>query len=351
MFRFAFIGCGKIALKHANLLANGNISDGKLQCVCDLDLEKARKFGEKYNVSYFDNYHDMLLKEKIDVIVILTESGTHPNILFDTAKYKKHFVVEKPIALSIVDAEKMQKLCSDLNLKLFVIKQNRFNLPVQKMREAYENGRFGKLILGTVRVRWSRDENYYNQADWRGTWKLDGGVLANQAIHNIDLLQWMMGKPISVFGYSSNAIANIETEDTAVAIVRFENGSLGAIEATTATKPHDLEGSFSLLGEGGSVVIEGFAANKMKTWEFVDKRKEDSEVFEKYANNPLNVFAFGHKLYYENIVLNLKGKKSKIVDGCEGINSLKLVAAIYESIETKKEVFLDNLKGHSKLGF
>ena len=312
MFRFAFIGCGKIALKHAKLLANGNINDAKLQCVCDLDLEKARQFGTNFNIAYYSDYHEMLEKEKIDVIVILTESGTHPNILFDTAKYKKHFVVEKPIALSIEAAEKMQELCSDLNLKLFVIKQNRFNLPIQKMREALEIGRFGKLIMGTVRVRWSRDENYYNQADWRGTWKLDGGVLANQAIHHIDLLQWMMGKPISVFGYSSNAIANIEAEDTAVAVVKFENGSLGAIEATTATKPHDLEGSFSLLGEGGSVVIEGFSANQMKTWEFVDRYIEDAKVVEKCAINPSNIFAYGHKLYYENIVLNLKGKKIKL---------------------------------------
>ena len=351
MFQFAFIGCGKIAYKHAKLLANGNINDAKLQCICDLDLGKAKEFGKKFNIPFYANYHEMLSKENVDVIVILTESGTHHSILFDTAKYKKHFVVEKPIALSVEAAEKMQKICSDLNLKLFVIKQNRFNLPIQKMRDAYENGRFGKLTLGTVRVRWSRDENYYNQADWRGTWKLDGGVLANQAIHHIDLLQWMMGKPVSVFGYSSNAIANIETEDTAVAVVRFDNGSLGAIEATTATKPHDLEGSFSLLGEGGSVVIEGFAANKMKTWEFVDKHIEDSEVFEKYAINPEDVFAYGHKLYYENIILNLKEKNNKIVDGSEGINSLKLVSAIYESIETKREVFLDNLRGHSKLGF
>jgi predicted dehydrogenase len=233
---------------------------------------------------------------------------------------------------------------------LFVVKQNRFNLPVVALRQALEAGRFGKLLLGTVRVRWCRTQEYYSQDAWRGTWALDGGVIANQASHHVDLLEWMMGDVHSVFAYATTALAEIEAEDTAVVAVKFRNGGLGLIEATTATRPRDLEGSISILGENGSVEIGGFAVNQMKVWEFVDQQAQDGEVIAKYSVNPPNVYGFGHQAYYEHVVDCIVNDKPQLVDGLEGRKSLELISAIYESIETGREVPLRFTPNKCRLG-
>jgi predicted dehydrogenase len=230
------------------------------------------------------------------------------------------------------------------------VKQNRFNVPVVKLREALVKGRFGKLVLGTVRVRWCRTQEYYNQDKWRGTWAMDGGVLTNQASHHIDLLEWMMGDVDSVFAKSTTALVDIEAEDTAVVVLQFRNGALGIIEATTATRPKDLEGSISILGEYGSVEIGGFAVNKMIHWSFINKIEGDDEVLEKFSENPPNVYGYGHKAYYEHVVDSILNNKKQLVDGLEGRKSLELITAIYESIETGKEVFLRFKPTRCKLG-
>ena len=194
--------------------------------------------------------------------------------------------------------------------------------------------------MGTVRVRWNRDQAYYDQASWRGKWSSDGGVLANQASHHIDLLEWMMGDVESVFAKSTTALVNIEAEDTAVVVLKFRSGALGIIEATTATRPKDLEGSISILGENGSVVIGGFAVNKMQTWNFTDELPEDVDILERYSVNPPDVYGFGHKAYYEHVVDCINNETPQLVDGFEGRRSLELIMAIYESVETGREVQL-----------
>lgn len=196
---------------------------------------------------YFTDMHQMMQSENLDVVVVLTESGNRKNVV-DLAPYGKHIVVEKPMALTLDDADAMIQACDKTGAKLFVVKQNRFNVPVVKLREALEQGRFGKLVLGTVRVRWCRPQDYYDQAPWRGTWAMDGGVLTNQASHHVDMLEWMMGDVESVFARGATALAHIEAEDTTVVTLKFRNGALGVIEATTATRPKDLEGSISVLG-------------------------------------------------------------------------------------------------------
>jgi predicted dehydrogenase len=231
-----------------------------------------------------------------------------------------------------------------------VVKQNRFNVPVVKLRQALEAGRFGKLVMGTVRVRWCRRQEYYNRDAWRGTWAMDGGVLTNQASHHIDLLQWMMGDVESVMAMSRTALVDIEAEDTAVVILRFRNGALGIIEATTATRPKDLEGSLSILGEKGSVEIGGFAVNQMKVWNFAEELPEDREVLEKYSVNPPNVYGYGHQAYYEHVVQSIRNNTHQLVDGLEGRRSLELINAIYESIETGREVQLRFRAKYSRLG-
>ena len=213
-----------------------------------------------------------------DVVSILTDSGSHADVTVELAPYGRHIVVEKPMALTLQDADAMIRACDANGIRLFVVKQNRFNVPIVKTREALEQGRFGKIVMGTVRVRWCRDQAYYDQADWRGRWATDGGVLSNQASHHIDVLEWMLGDVSSVFAMSRTALVDIEAEDTAVVLVRFVSGALGIIEATTATRPRDLEGSLSILGENGSVEVGGFALNLMKTWQFTTTEPGDEKV-------------------------------------------------------------------------
>jgi UDP-N-acetyl-2-amino-2-deoxyglucuronate dehydrogenase len=350
MLNFALVGCGRIAKRHSELLGLGQIKHARLTAVCDIDLTKAKRIGEEFNIPFFDDMHQMMKNMEIDVVVVLTESGNHAKNVIELAKYGKHIVVEKPMALTLDDADAMISACDQNGAKLFVVKQNRFNVPVIKLREAKEAGRFGKLIMGTVRVRWCRPQSYYDQDSWRGTWAMDGGVLTNQASHHIDLLEWMMGDVESVFAMSTTALANIEAEDTAVVTLRFKDGALGIIEATTAVRPKDLEGSISVLGEKGTVEIGGFAVNKMRVWSFVEPHDDDDDVMEKYSVNPPNVYGFGHQAYYEHVADCILNKKQHLVDGLQGRKSLELINAIYESVETGKEVKLRFVSKHCKLG-
>jgi len=350
MLKFALVGCGRIAKRHSELLGLNQIENASLVAVCDIIEEKAREKGEQYNIPYYTDMDEMMKNEDIDVVSVLSESGYHAKHVINLAKYGKHIVVEKPMALTLDDADAMIETCDKNGCRLFVVKQNRFNVPVVKLREAMEANRFGKLVLGTIRVRWCRDQNYYDQADWRGKWSMDGGVLTNQASHHVDLLEWMMGDVESVFAKSTTALVNIEAEDTAVVTVKFKNGALGIIEATTAVRPKDLEGSISVLGEKGTVEIGGFAVNKMLHWNFTEKIEGDDEVMENYSVNPPNVYGFGHQAYYEHVVDSILNNKVQLVDGLVGRKSLELVTAIYESIETGKEVFLRFKPTKCKLG-
>jgi predicted dehydrogenase len=350
MIKFALVGCGRIAKRHSELLGFQQIANASLVAVCDVLEEKAKKLGEQFNIPYYTDMDEMMQNENIDIVSVLTESGYHAKHVINLAKYGKHVVVEKPMALTLDDADKMIEVCDKNNVRLFVVKQNRFNVPVVKLREAIDLNRFGKLVLGTIRVRWCRDQKYYDQADWRGKWSMDGGVLTNQASHHVDLLEWMMGDVESVFAKSMTALVDIEAEDTAIVTIKFKNGALGIIEATTAVRPVDLEGSISVLGEKGAVEIGGFAVNKMIHWNFEVEQEGDDKVMEQYSVNPPNVYGFGHQEYYDHVVDSIINNKAQLVDGFVGRKSLELVTAIYESIETGKEVFLRFKPTKCKLG-
>lgn len=349
--KFAIVGCGRILQKHIDAI--NEIDEAVLVAVCDTDYKKAKAVSEKYkDVRSYSTYDEMLQKEDVDVVNILTPSGYHPFHTIDIVKkYKKHIVCEKPMALRLQEADEMIRVCDKNGVRLFVIKQNRYNLPVIKLREALDQDRFGKMVMGTVRVRWSRHQSYYDQDAWRGTWELDGGVITNQASHHIDLLEWMLGEPISVMATTKTFLADIEVDDTAAAIIKFRNGAIGIVEATTATRPNDLEGSLSVLGEKGSVVIGGFSVNKMQSWRFEDETEEQSrEILNKFAEIPPNIYGFGHKRYLEHVIDCIKNNKKALVDGIEGRKSIELINAMYESSETGKEVFLHFEPKLSKLG-
>lgn len=350
MIRFGILGCGRIAKRHADLLGTGQIKGAKLVAVCDVDPARADAFATRYEVRGFTHIDQLLADGEVDAVAVLTPSGLHAEHAVAVARSRRHVVVEKPMALTLSDADRMIKAAEAAGVRLFVVKQNRFNVPVVKAREALDAGRLGQVVLGTVRVRWCRDQAYYDHDAWRGTYAQDGGVIANQASHHVDMLGWFMGPALSVHARGSRSLVRIEAEDTAVATVRFASGALGVIEATGATRPRDLEGSLSVLGSGGSIEISGFAVNQMRHWDFVHPLADDAEVRDRYSVNPPNVYGFGHQAYYEHVVDCLIHGRPALVDGTEGRRSLELIVALYESMASGEEVGLPVQVRHSRLG-
>lgn len=341
---FALLGCGKVARKHIDALrANGH---ARIVAVCDIDRPRAEQVARSLDVPHFTELDDMLrAMPDIDVVNILTPTGYHAAHAVRVAGHGKHVVVEKPMALRLEDADQMILACDRAGVRLFVVKQNRFNQPIQRLRRVLEAGRFGKLVMGTVRVRWCRRQEYYDQDAWRGTWELDGGVLANQASHHIDLLMWMMGDVESVYAKTATRLVDVETEDTAVVVLKFTSGALGLVEATTATRPVDLEGSLSILGERGSVVVGGFSVNELVTWKFEDHHPDDDVPIERTD------FGLGLHAYMADVIRSIRGQGAALVDGLEGRKSIEIINAIYESVETGREVTLGYGRRHSPLGY
>jgi len=336
--RFAIVGCGRIAYRHIEAIqANPK---AELIALCDLNLDRANERNESARVKLYQDYNEMLRKEIINVVCIMTPSGMHAEHAMDIInKYKKHIVIEKPMSLKVSDGENLIETARKKGVKLFVVHQNRFNKAVQKIKSGIEQQSFGKIVLGTVRLRWSRGQAYYDRDPWRGIWALDGGVLTNQAIHHIDLLQWLVGSVKSVSAVGATRLATVEVEDTACAWLRFENGALGAIEATTATRPvnKDLEASISILGENGTVIIEGASVNKLMTWTFEDINLEE------HSENPPNVYGFGHNHIINNVVNVLTKGVEPLVSGEKALKSIKLLNALYRSIELGgKELMMAN---------
>lgn len=348
--KIALVGCGSIAKKHATVIQE-HLEEAELVAVCDCAKERAEAFSSQYGVPAFGDANQMMaaMGKTIDLVNILTPSGVHAQNVLELVPYGKPLVIEKPIALQLQEADDIIHACDRHGVKIFVVHQNRYNTPIIKAREAFEQGRFGKLVMGTVRLRWTRDQAYYDAAKWRGTWADDGGVFTNQASHHIDMLTWFMGEVESIKAIGVTRLSHIECEDTGAALLRFSNGAIGIIEATTATRPKDLEGSISILGEKGSVVIGGFFMNEMDTWQFVDHQPIDDVIFEQYGKNPP---AWGYNLaeYLKGVISSLRSNKAGLVDGLEGRKSLELISAIYESIETGHEIPLRFKPKRCKLG-
>lgn len=342
VMQFGIIGCGRIAPEHIRAIQEHR--NAELTACADIDIHKATAVAKQTGCQAYADYREMLdAHPEIDVVSILTPSGLHPDQAIDVMEqYGRHVIVEKPMALVPEDADRMIACSKQAGVRLFVVKQNRFNRPVVRLREALEAGRFGRIFMGTVRVRWMRDQAYYDLADWRGTRLLDGGVLSNQAIHHLDLLIWMLGEPVSVFARTERYLVDIETEDTAVAIVKFASGATGLIEATTACRPDDLEGSLSILGERGSVEISGIAVNTLRHWRFADgAADEEARLKAELAENPGNVYGFGHARYLDAVIQSLQNNLPGPVDGTEGRRSVELLHAIYRSAKSEMEILIE----------
>ena len=329
--KFAVVGCGRVSSNHLKALTSGKI-DGELVAVCDIDEKKAKAKSEEFKVPYYLDYNEMLKKHsEVDVVNVATPTGYHARHVIDLAKYGRHIIVEKPMALRVEDCDAMMKACTDNKCRLFVVKQNRFNSAVVAARKALDSGRFGKMVLGTVRARWKRVQSYYEQDNWHGTWELDGGVMSQQASHHLDLLQWFMGPIETMQCISATRLLDIEVEDTALASFKFKSGALGAYEATVASRPEDLEASLSILGEKGTVIIGGFAVNKITHWKFEETLPSDADMQKEASQEIPNVYGLGHGPYIANVIDAIKNDKPAMVEGPEGKKNIQILTALYES--------------------
>jgi UDP-N-acetyl-2-amino-2-deoxyglucuronate dehydrogenase len=329
--KFALVGCGRISKNHLEALTSGAIPS-ELVAVCDIIESRAKEKSEKYKIPFYTDYSTMMKKHpEIDVINVATPTGMHAGHVIDLAKFGKHIIVEKPMALKVEDCDAMMEACEKGGGRLFVVKQNRFNKAVQAARKALESGRFGKQVIGTTRVRWRRLQSYYQNDNWHGTWKLDGGVMSQQASHHLDLLQWFMGPIESMNCISATRLLDIEVEDSAVATFKFKSGAIGTYEATVATRPEDLEGSISLLGEKGSVILGGFAVNKIIYWKFEEPLPEDEAIIKEFSVDVPNVYGHGHSPYINNVVEAILEGKPALVEASEGRKNIQILTALYES--------------------
>lgn len=334
-FRVAFVGCGRISANHFEALSK--IDGLDLVAVCDVVEDRARAAGEKWGVPWFTSQEQMLADAACDVVAIATPSGLHPQHGILAAHAGKHVVCEKPMAISLASADALVKACDDAGVQLFVVKQNRLNATVQLVKRALDKGRFGRLYMANATVRWSRPQEYYDQAPWRGTWEFDGGAFMNQASHYVDLLQWFVGPVESVMAKTATMARRIEAEDSGAAVLRFRNGAIGVMEVTMLTFPKNYEGSITLLGEKGTVRIGGTAVNRIEHWQFADY-DDDDKLVDAANTNPPSVYGFGHEPYYRNVLKVLRGEAAPDTDGRGGRKSLELILGIYESAKTGREV-------------
>lgn len=350
--RYALIGCGRISPNHiAAAKANGLEFAG----LCDIDTgmlqDKVLKF-DLAHVHQYTDYHEMLEKEKPELVAIATESGKHAAIALDCIKAGCNLIIEKPIALSLADADEIIKAARERGVKVCASHQNRFNKSVQKIREALEKNRFGRMFYGTAHIRWCRDWEYYARAKWRGTWQQDGGALMNQCIHNIDLLRWMMGDEVDeVIGMTDRLNhPYIEAEDLGIALIKFKNGAYGIIEGTTDIYPQNLEETLYLFGEKGTVKAGGQSVNCIEEWRFSDTLDDPEAVKKQFAENPPNVYGFGHTPLYADVIEAIENDREPYVNGEAGRRALELVLAIYKSAAEGKAVRLP-LKECSTMDF
>ena len=336
--RYALIGCGRISPNHIVAAQKNNLD---IVAICDLEAhnmkDKILKFKLPSTVHCYTDYKEMLEKEKPELVAIATESGKHAEIAIDCMTIgHANLIIEKPIALSLADADRIIETAKKENLKVCACHQNRFNKSIQKIREALEMERFGRMFHGTAHIRWARDYEYYSRAKWRGTWEQDGGALMNQCIHNIDLLRWMMGDEIDcVVGMTDRLKHNyIEAEDLGIALIRFKNGSYGIVEGTTNVYPSNLEETLYLFGEKGTVKAGGSSVNVIEEWRFADVLDDPEEVKAQFHENPPNVYGYGHTPLYADVVAAIEHDRAPYVDAEAGKRALELVLAIYQSAAT-----------------
>ncbi|TCK98510.1 putative dehydrogenase [Natranaerovirga hydrolytica] len=341
--RYGIIGCGRISSNH---IAAAQANELEIVAICDKETTKMNDTIKQFNLSEgvkkYENYREMIQEETFELIAICTESGNHGEIALTCIDQGINLIIEKPIALCLEEIDEIIRRASIKKVKVCPCHQNRFNKAVQKIREAVEEERFGKLIHGTAHIRWYRGEDYYKQAPWRGTWDQDGGALMNQCIHNIDLLRWMMGEEIKeVFGMIDNLIHDyIEAEDLGIALIKFSNGSYGLIEGTTNVYPKNLEETLYLFGEKATVKVGGKSVNQIEEWHFEDQIDDPKAVKEENSESPPNIYGYGHTPLYSDVIDAINNDREPYVTAEDGRKAVETVLAIYKSALEGKSIKL-----------
>lgn len=336
--RVALVGCGRIAVNHFGAIEQ-HTKNVELVDVCDVNDAALAKAVTRTKATGHRSLTAMLNATSADIVVLTTPSGLHPAQAIQVAQTGRHVMTEKPMATRWHDGVRMVKACDEANVRLFVVKQNRRNATLQLLKQAVEQERFGKIYSVAMNVFWTRPQEYYDSAKWRGTWEFDGGAFMNQASHYIDLLDWLIGPVESVMAYTGTLARAIEVEDSGVAAVRWRSGAMGTVNVTMLTYPKNMEGSITILGEKGTVRIGGVAVNEIQAWQFTDTRPEDTEIA-KTSYQTTSVYGFGHPLYYGNVIDTLRGDAEPETDGREGLKTLELLVAMYLSSRDGKRVAL-----------
>ncbi len=336
--RLALVGCGRVAANHFGAIEQ-HVDSVELLDVCDVNDVALEKAVARTKATGHTSLTDMLKNTIADIVILTTPSGLHSEQAIQVAQSGLHVMTEKPMATRWRDGVSMVKACDDANVRLFVVKQNRRNATIQMLKRAVEQRRFGKIYSVAMNVFWTRPQEYYDSAKWRGTWEFDGGAFMNQASHYIDLLDWLIGPVESVMAYTATLARNIEVEDSGVAAVRWRSGAMGTVNVTMLTYPKNMEGSITILGEKGSVRIGGVAVNEIQTWQFADTRPEDDDI-SNTSYQTTSVYGFGHPLYYSNVIKTLRGEAVPETDGREGLKTLELLIAMYLSSRDGKRIAL-----------
>lgn len=327
--RIALVGCGRIASNHFKAIETFP-DELKLVSVCDIDEAVCSANSQKYDVPGYTDLEKMLGAEKIDLVSICTPSGLHAAQTIKCAKHGVNVVTEKPMATKWQDGIDMVRACEDANVHLFVVKQNRRNSTLQLLKRAVDEKRFGRIHNVQINVFWTRPQEYYDQASWRGTWELDGGAFMNQASHYVDLLEWLIGPIDKVSAFMRTQTRDIEAEDSGVLNVLWRSGAVGSMNVSMLTYPKNLEGSITIIGEKGTARVGGVAVNDIQAWEFADQQPYDENIAD--ANyETTSVYGFGHPLYYKNVIETFHGTSQAEVDGREGLKSLELLISAYLS--------------------
>jgi UDP-N-acetyl-2-amino-2-deoxyglucuronate dehydrogenase len=327
--RVALVGCGRISGKHFDAIgAHGDVAE--LTAVCDIDAGALGQAEALTGVTGFGSLPDLLAGSEADVVVLATPSGIHADQAVLVADAGRHVVTEKPMATRWTDGKRMVQACDRAGVQLFVVKQNRMNPTIQRIKRAIDAGRFGRIYCVDVNVFWSRPQAYYDSAPWRGTWEFDGGAIMNQASHYVDLLDWLIGPVDSVHAMTATLGRSIQVEDTGVVNIRWRSGTLGSLNVTMLTYPKNFEGSITIIGEKGTVRVGGVAVNELQHWDFADAVTGDEEAADSSYETD-SVYGIGHPLYYDNVFKALRGESLALTDGREGLRSLELLVGIYQS--------------------
>lgn len=336
--RFALVGCGRIARNHFGAI-NTHADRAELVGVCDVDPEALSKAASETGAKPYVDLTAMLRECDADAFILTTPSGLHCEQAIQIAAAGKHVITEKPMATRWADGKRMVAACDAAGVRLFVVKQNRRNATLQLLKKAVDKKRFGRIYMVNLNVFWTRPQEYYDSAAWRGTWEYDGGAFMNQASHYVDLLDWIVGPVESLHAYTATLERDIEVEDTGVIGLRWRSGALGSMNVTMLTYPKNLEGSITILGEKGTVRIGGVAVNEVQQWQFLDSDSDDNEI-QQASYQTTSVYGFGHPLYYDNVIKVMRGEAEPETDGREGLKSLEILIATYLSARDGKRIAL-----------